>query len=447
MMGQQYMGKQEFEKAYKLFASLQTTNARALEAEALYRWCSRLWKSKRPADTVLAMEKWDLLKRNHPESPWIKTGEAELAGLMELLKAVENSDAAPTEAGVALARAKMLADEKNPQEYEEALRRVIQEFPGTPEEAEAGKVYSEMLRRRAVVMLAGGNTEEGKKLIEKIGSEYARTEAGEWARRQLLVISRVPEGMVAVRGGAFQMGLSVNQADMFAKQLKMYAALAASYFYPLTPEHTVQLETYAIDRTEVTNGQYEKFVQASGTSPPPSPQWMGSRVRPGYENYPVTHVGYRDAAAYANWAGKRLPTEAEWERAARGLDGRLYPWGNEFDPTKANVYDPGRAQHTAPVGTIETDVSPVGCADMCGNVREWVADRYRPYPGSQADEDWFLPGDRIVRGGSFEKGEGNDDYVFMDCSAVMRVAIRATARPETLGNVGFRCAKSIRLPE
>jgi formylglycine-generating enzyme required for sulfatase activity len=240
------------------------------------------------------------------------------------------------------------------------------------------------------------------------------------------------------------MGLSLAQADEHARQLNMFAGWAASYFLPMTPEREVEIaQSYAIDRTEVPNEDYEKFVAATQRTPPPSPQWDGPRAKKGFEKHPVTHVTYRDARDYAEWAGKRLPTEAEWERAARGTDGRLWPWGNAFDNRKAHVFGGGRGDGPLPVGSVETDLSPVGCVDMAGNVREWTADRYEPYPDSKADPKWFQAGDRVVRGGCFAKGEGDERFVLLDCSAVMRISRNAIAPPAGLAAVGFRCAKTL----
>ncbi|MSS70723.1 MAG: formylglycine-generating enzyme family protein [Candidatus Latescibacteria bacterium] len=155
------------------------------------------------------------------------------------------------------------------------------------------------------------------------------------------------------------------------------------------PPHTVSLDAFAIDRTEVTNAAYALFWKADGG--PESPHTPGNfegrgavrwpeaaRERP---DHPVVGVTWFDAAAYCRWAGKRLPTEAEWEKAARGTDGRVWPWGNAFgggDSARANVYngDDGYVQSTAPVGRFPSGASPCGALDMAGNVWEWVADWY-----------------------------------------------------------------------
>jgi len=124
---------------------------------------------------------------------------------------------------------------------------------------------------------------------------------------------------------------------------------------------------FFIDQHPVTNAEYQKFVAASGHPEPAS--WRNGTWPAGKENHPVVEVNWASAAAYAEWAGKRLPTHEEWENAARGTDGRTWPWGNEFDPKKCNTFSDG----TTPVGQYSPQGdSPYGCQDMAGNVWEWI---------------------------------------------------------------------------
>jgi len=140
-----------------------------------------------------------------------------------------------------------------------------------------------------------------------------------------------------------------------------------------TPQHKVYLDDYWIYKTEVTVAQYRKFCQATtrDRQMPPEPSWGWQ------ENHPVVNVTWGDAAAYAQWAGAALPTEAQWEKAARGSDGRIYPWGNDWDGAKCvNSVGGNRPRGTKPVGSLPTGASPYGCLDMAGNVWEWCADWY-----------------------------------------------------------------------
>jgi len=138
------------------------------------------------------------------------------------------------------------------------------------------------------------------------------------------------------------------------------------------PQRTVYLDEYRISRTPVTVAQYGAFCRATRRRMPEMPEW-------GWQgDHPIVNVSWHDADAYARWVGGRLPTEAEWEKAARGTDGRIYPWGNQWDPSRcrSSVREPGAAKPrgTSPVGAHPFGVSPCGALDMAGNVWEWCAD-------------------------------------------------------------------------
>jgi formylglycine-generating enzyme required for sulfatase activity len=140
--------------------------------------------------------------------------------------------------------------------------------------------------------------------------------------------------------------------------------------YDEKPAHTVYLDSYEVGKYPVTVAQYRKFCEATGREPQ---RWCG--LASGWkDNHPVAEVTWDDAAAYCKWAGGRLPTEAEWEKAARGTDGRKYPWGNTWDKTKCANSELGSG--SAPVGSYPAGASPYGCMHMAGNVFEWCADRY-----------------------------------------------------------------------
>lgn len=232
----------------------------------------------------------------------------------------------------------------------------------------------------------------------------------------------IPAGMVMVKAGTYSIGREDGD--------------------PMEgPGHQVTLGAYYIDRTEVTNADYAKFVEATRHEPPSN--WKGASIPAGKDDFPVTGVSWQDAADYAAWAGKRLPTEAEWEAAARGSDARKYPWGNGWQSGFANIglrtaekveatrYPSGISE----VGKYPQGVSPSGALDMIGNAWEWVADEISLYPGSSATLP--TPADdaagalRVIRGGAYDGDKKHD----------------ASYRGFLDGNlpypkVGFRCVKS-----
>jgi serine/threonine-protein kinase len=157
-----------------------------------------------------------------------------------------------------------------------------------------------------------------------------------------------------------------------AKDGKDMVLIPAGEFLFGADKQLTTLPDYYIDRLPVTNAEYKVFVDATQASFPP--HWRQGKPLSGTESHPVTQVTWFDAAAYAKWAGKRLPTGPEWEKAARGTDGRVYPWGDAFDKTRLNSGDGGPLK-TVPVGQYSPQGdSPYGVVDMSGNVYEWTND-------------------------------------------------------------------------
>jgi formylglycine-generating enzyme required for sulfatase activity len=222
-----------------------------------------------------------------------------------------------------------------------------------------------------------------------------------------------PSGMVFVPAGQFIMGSSGLEPDE-------------------GPQRKVFVDAFYIDRHEVTNAEYRKFIKATKRF---ASDFLDDSDL-GKPDLPVVGVSYEDAAAYAKWAGNRLPTEAEWEKAARGIDGRIYPWGNEFNAKKANkIGEEDGYPYTAPVNSFKAGVSPYGAKNMSGNVWEWCADFYqRDYYADAPSKNPKGPKSelfRVIRGGSW-------DYDFNS----LRISNRSAADPETRRyDLGFRCAK------
>jgi formylglycine-generating enzyme required for sulfatase activity len=167
-----------------------------------------------------------------------------------------------------------------------------------------------------------------------------------------------------------------------------------------TPQHRVYLPEYRIARVPVTNVQYKLFVDATGHSAPE--HWENGRIPDGKENHPVVYITWRDAQVFCKWAGVQLPSEAEWEKAVRGTDGRIWPWGDEApDENRCNFNN--NVRDTTPVGKYPDGASPYGCLDMAGNVWEWTSSKYQNYPYDPNDGREDPEGDarRVLRGGSF----------------------------------------------
>jgi formylglycine-generating enzyme required for sulfatase activity len=199
----------------------------------------------------------------------------------------------------------------------------------------------------------------------------------------------------------------------------------------------VNLEAFYIDKFEVTNEMYDACVYAVECR---KPRQLGSATQntyfanPVFATYPVIYVDWKMANAYCEWRGARLPTEAEWEKAARGTDARLYPWGTD-EPDCSFANKVGCVGDTTPVKQHEKGQSIYGVFGMSGNVWEWTSSLFRPYPYDAADgrEDPDLPGERIARGGSWHTFGGNSGNV--------RTDTRFKLDPGYFGGyVGFRCA-------
>ena len=199
------------------------------------------------------------------------------------------------------------------------------------------------------------------------------------------------------------------------------------------PPHVVTLPAFYIDKFEVTHEQYDKFLQAAGRKPPID--WPNGKMPAKLARYPVVNVTFDDAAAYAKWAGKRLPTEAEWEKACRGTEGRVHPWGNSPAGKKAATpLGDNSKDHTWPVGSFPDDLSPYGLIDMAGNAWEWTDTWYDAYPGNDNLEIEYGKKYRVIRGG------GAIDYY--GAAATRRCADRARSLPYgTYDALGFRCVR------
>ena len=223
------------------------------------------------------------------------------------------------------------------------------------------------------------------------------------------------EKMIYIPGGNAIVGSDENDLQPVIRKWKVQRDELTDEL----PKQKMTLPGFYLDQYEVTNAQYQKFVEA--TRYPPPPHWKDGMYPEGTENYPVTFVSWDDAQAYAQWAGNRLPTAEEWEVAARGTNGQIFPWGNTYDPKLQQVNIDHPQEGVTPVGSHPDDVSVFKVYDMGGNVMEWTLTPYGK------NKDFF-----VVKGSSYttkpfeargaNKTPGNAEY--------------------QMAHIGFRCAKS-----
>ncbi len=243
--------------------------------------------------------------------------------------------------------------------------------------------------------------------------------------------------MVYIPEGEFIMGTSDAQINTLSKQFPDWKY---SWFNDEKPQHRVYLDSYWIYKHEVTVVQYRKFCQETGHKMPDAPLWRWLK-----DDLPIVDVTWYDAAVYSQWAGVELPTEAQWEKAARGTDDRIWPWGNQWDSSKCNTGLSVR--EITPVGSYPSGASPYGLMDMAGNVWELCMDEY--------DSSFYAksPKNNPVAGGIISFVNNNFTNVIkyrhvlrggwqVFGSAYGRVAGRYNCGPPTnsYGDVGFRCA-------
>jgi formylglycine-generating enzyme required for sulfatase activity len=293
--------------------------------------------------------------------------------------------------------------------------RPVDESPGLPD---ANRLAYQRLRRAfasfagLVVLVAGvlAFSVSRQRLSEDVRTANVKT--GNQVTHD--PAPSIRDGMVYVPGGTFTMGNDVG--DDFEK-----------------PAHAVVVKPFLIDAQEVTVADYKKFIEATGRRVPAN--WRSETS--GSERVAVTGVDWFDAAAYAAWSGKRLPTESEWELAARGFDRRTYPWGNEWHSGFANAGD-SSAGRVVEASAHPQGRSPFGALDMVGNAWEWTASDLEPYPNSRVK----LPSGirKVIRGGSWA----------LDSPADWTTTFRGFALPaggKDYTKIGFRCVMDVEVPE
>jgi formylglycine-generating enzyme required for sulfatase activity len=308
---------------------------------------------------------------------------------------------------------------------------------------DAQERYEDALRGAIELVAGGDNWGAEMALLRQIAASGDRTMLAD-------VLDRC---VVTVPDGKFLMGSNTGPDDE-------------------RPQRLVYLSRYEIDRYEVTNAQYQRFAQETGQEP--LPHWPGDQYPPGQADYPAAGVTRDAAEAYCAWTGKRLPTEAEWEKACRGTDGRIYPWGDAWDPSRANVdpFEGDRSKQWAytepgvggwgddwrplqvtaaglevpglrPVGSYPEGVSPCGVMGMVGGVSEWVADWYN------WDGYWEVPDrDPLVLTPRWNRALRGSSWYPYNMVGLAQDRSRCSARNSSHrgapdARVGFRCARSV----
>ena len=246
-----------------------------------------------------------------------------------------------------------------------------------------------------------------KSLIQTTGSATKNTKIKQPSSKLLSGMALIPEG-------EFVMGSNERWDDE-------------------APEHISSTKAFYMDLNEVTNSDYEKFVVATQQVTPY--HWPEGNIPKRKEQHPVVYVSWFDASNYCKWAGKRLPTEQEWEKAARGQDGLIYPWGNQWALDKSN-HPYKNSTGTEPIGSYPEGRSPYGLNDMSGNVWEWVDSYYLPHPGNPVTRAEYGKDKRVLKGGSWF------DCLSYGCGLSAPTFNRSFFTPEVKNNsFGFRCAK------
>jgi formylglycine-generating enzyme required for sulfatase activity len=320
------------------------------------------------------------------------------------------------------------------------------------------KAISKIMRRRAIskaalflfLALLLSNTSGGRRAATDTAAR-SQAAAGEFTH----ALIRRDKTMALISKATFQMG---TDATDVARLQQLFGVKHAEIFADEVPRHTVTLDSFYLDKFEVTNAEFKKFIDQNPQWHPRNipdryqngnylKDWSGDEYPKGKANHPVVNVSWYAAVAYCQWMKKRLPTEAEWEYAARGgLKDKMFPWGDEpADKTRAN-YGQSGIGGTTPVASYPANGS--GLFDMAGNVWEYLADEWRAYPSSTqvnpvAGGNLFLDNSfygvttrRVIRGGSWGGSPIN-----------LRVTYRDSHPPENAKDfVGFRCASSTNAP-
>jgi hypothetical protein len=292
----------------------------------------------------------------------------------------------------------------------EGVSAIASETAAIQEKHEQTYVGSDLLPTTGQAVFPVGEVQDERRDEIPISqkSDPALSPAAKWTQKKGMLFG-IAAAVVVVIGIGLGSLLWFNRSPSLIPSIGMVEVEGGSY--PVGPNSTMGITNFWIDRYEVTNSQYAEFIERTGNPAPDS--WINGEFEPALSSYPVQGIGWETAAKYCEWAGKRLPDEAEWEAAARGPFGWLYPWGNDEDKVPRNAIS------THPVGSIPTNRSYFGVYDMAGNVWEWVENPYSPRDA----------GEQIMHGG------GSDIRYDMKTSVA-----GSPDNDSMIVNTGIRCA-------
>ena len=443
-MARQRMENGELEGALEELATLREVfpenqigkQASQMEADVLYQLYHRARAAGNDAE---ARKHFDALTKRHPHSKWAQRA---LRHQLDLVAEKGEVLLNETNARNRLDEAQEALDEMR---YESALTKLRSIARYTSPESKAGQKAIDLLPqciyRQAVHQLGLGNAEQFRKKLQTVESRFSFSPWADRATRTLRQNQETPAGMIYVPEGRFYMGAQKSRIVEFMEpfyperviqnEQELNLVLQTVGYISEIPRHVASTEAYYIDKTEVTNEEYKRFIDA--TEHPPPAQWQGKDYPEGTADMPITGVSFDDAQAYAEWAGKTLPTEQQWEKAARGTDGRFFPWGNVFEPKACRHMQKTNAGPAA-VGSYPGGASPYGALDLTGNVWEWTRSVFQPYPGQDASDERAPYGSdhRVLRGGAWPQH---------DLQPIpTRVTFRFPATPDRQSKrLGFRC--------
>ena len=313
------------------------------------------------------------------------------------------------------------------------------------------RVNGSLPARGAGCILAGNPTQLGRDFASFLKQQRQTNARADFSpatpprETRLLAVAptlrtkQAPAGMAEVPPATLELAIEMRQRECgyYESSPPSGHRLGDSYrFNTVTFRRRVEFKRFAMDLAPVSNAEFATFLKASKWKPKHAENflkhWTGGQPPAGQEDHPVVYVDLDDARAYARWAGKRLPTEEEWQYAAQGADGRLYPWGNEMQAGRCND---GKSGQTAPVKTFPLGRSPFGCFDMCGNVWQWT----------ESERTDGRTRFCMIRGGSFFSARGSNWYVdggprpanFTTKFLLMWPGL------DRCGTIGFRCVKDL----